>query len=49
MRERVVLLDGHLTVESLPGSGTRLTAELSLVDRPAPMMDSDVETESIEV
>jgi signal transduction histidine kinase len=49
MRERVVLLDGQLTVASQPGSGTRLTAELSLVDRPAPMMDSGVETESIEV
>jgi signal transduction histidine kinase len=49
MRERVVLLDGQLTVESQPGSGTRLTAELSIVDRPAPMTDPDGETESIEV
>lgn len=49
MRERVVLLDGQLTVESWPGSGTRLTAELSIVDRPAAMTDPDVETESIEV
>jgi PAS domain S-box-containing protein len=34
MRERAVLLGGQLTVESAPGDGTRLTAELSLVDRP---------------
>jgi signal transduction histidine kinase len=30
MRERAVLLDGELTVESSPGGGTRLTAELPL-------------------
>ena len=34
MRERAGLLDGTLTVDSRPGSGTRLTAELSLIDRP---------------
>jgi signal transduction histidine kinase len=28
MRERAMLLGGHLTVESEPGTGTRLTAEL---------------------
>ena len=36
MRERVVLLDGQFTIESVPGSGTRLTAELSAVDRQVP-------------
>ena len=30
MRERAVLLGGHLEVESAPGAGTRLTAELPL-------------------
>lgn len=30
MRERALLLDGHLTVESFPGVGTRVTAELPL-------------------
>jgi PAS domain S-box-containing protein len=34
MRERVVLLDGQLTIESQPGGGTHLTAELRIVDRP---------------
>ncbi len=29
MRERVMLLGGQFTIESVPGSGTRLTAELS--------------------
>ena len=33
MRERVVLLDGQLTIQSQPGDGTRLTAELRIVDR----------------
>ena len=33
MRERVVLLDGHFAVESQPGSGTRLIAEVSIADR----------------
>ncbi len=32
MRERAVLLGGHLTIESASGSGTRLTAELPLSD-----------------
>ncbi len=32
MQERAVLLGGHLTVESTPGSGTRLTAELPVGD-----------------
>ena len=32
MQERAVLLGGCLTIESDPGSGTRLTAELSLDD-----------------
>jgi PAS domain S-box-containing protein len=35
MRERAVLLGGWLTLESRPGAGTRLTAELSIVDGPA--------------
>ncbi len=48
MRERVVLLDGRLTVESRPGMGTRLTAELSIVDRPSPPNYSDIEKRSIE-
>jgi PAS domain S-box-containing protein len=30
MQERVRLLDGHLTIESKPGAGTQLTAELPL-------------------
>jgi signal transduction histidine kinase len=30
MRERAVLSGGELTVESAPGTGTRLTAELPL-------------------
>jgi signal transduction histidine kinase len=34
MRERAVLLGGQLTVESAPGDGTRLTAELSIADSP---------------
>ena len=36
MRERTVLLGGRLTIESHAGAGTRLTAELSLVDSPTP-------------
>jgi signal transduction histidine kinase len=34
MRERVMLLDGHLTIESRPGPGTLLTAELPLRGQP---------------
>ena len=34
MRERVVLLEGQFTVESRPGAGTRLIAELSIADTP---------------
>jgi two-component system, NarL family, sensor histidine kinase UhpB len=30
MRERITLLDGHMTVESSPGSGTTIGAELPL-------------------
>jgi signal transduction histidine kinase len=30
IRERVLLLEGQLTVEATPGQGTRLTAELPL-------------------
>jgi signal transduction histidine kinase len=30
MRERVLLLDGQLTIESRPGAGTQITAELPL-------------------
>jgi PAS domain S-box-containing protein len=33
MRDRAVLLGGKLTVESAPGTGTRLTAEFPLGDR----------------
>jgi PAS domain S-box-containing protein len=33
MRERAVLLGGELTIESTPGAGTRLMAELPLEDR----------------
>ena len=36
MRERAVLLGGRLEIDSQPGAGTRLTAELSIVDSPAP-------------
>ncbi|MDX6290537.1 MAG: hypothetical protein QOH42_2336, partial [Blastocatellia bacterium] len=36
MRERAILLDGQLTIESNPGAGTHLTAELSLGDGAAP-------------
>jgi PAS domain S-box-containing protein len=32
MRERAVLLGGHLTVESAPGTGTRVSAELPVDD-----------------
>jgi PAS domain S-box-containing protein len=35
MRERAVLLGGGLTIESRSGDGTRLTAELSLIDSSA--------------
>jgi signal transduction histidine kinase len=28
MRERIASLDGSLTVESKPGTGTRITAEI---------------------
>jgi two-component system sensor kinase len=34
MRERARLLGGRLTVESAPGMGTRLTAELPLAEPP---------------
>jgi PAS domain S-box-containing protein len=34
MRERAVLLGGRISVESQPGIGTRLTAELSLLPEP---------------
>jgi len=33
MRERAELLGGRLTVESAPGAGTRLWAQLPLGDR----------------
>lgn len=35
MRERAMLLGGQLAVESWPGSGTHLRAELSIVEPPA--------------
>ena len=49
MRERVVLLDGHFAVESQPGSGTHLIAEMSIADRPAaPAPYPAIESKSIE-
>ena len=30
MRERILLLEGSLTIESSPGSGTTITAELPI-------------------
>jgi len=30
LQERAVLLNGHLTVETRPGTGVRLTAEMPL-------------------
>ena len=38
MRERAVLLGGQLTLESRPGAGVRLTAELSVDDNLSPML-----------
>ena len=35
MRERVVLLDGRLTIESQAEKGTRLVVEMTALDRPA--------------
>ena len=35
MRERAILLGGQLTLETAPGEGTRLIAELPLGDWPA--------------
>lgn len=43
MRERAFLLGGRLTVESQIDAGTRLTAELSIADRPVPTEHSSVE------
>jgi hypothetical protein len=40
MHERVKLLDGHLTIESSPGLGTQITAELPL-NPAARSMDND--------
>jgi signal transduction histidine kinase len=47
MRERAVLLDGRFTVESQPGAGTRVTAELSIVDGPvrSPTQEQILEAE----
>jgi signal transduction histidine kinase len=39
MRERVSLLDGHLTIDSTPGSGTTITVEFPLVDISAEPLD----------
>jgi signal transduction histidine kinase len=40
MRERARLAGGRLTIESRPGGGARLTAELPLPDRPAESSDA---------
>ena len=40
MQERVLLLDGHLTIESRPRAGTKLTAELPLRGQ-LPMENND--------
>ncbi|OPY62102.1 MAG: Oxygen sensor histidine kinase NreB [Syntrophorhabdaceae bacterium PtaU1.Bin034] len=40
MRERAMLLGGHFTVESQPGAGTRLTAELPTGGHHGPNQDS---------
>jgi PAS domain S-box-containing protein len=39
MRERVALLNGHLTIESQPGGGTQITADLPLFREPAKMRE----------
>jgi PAS domain S-box-containing protein len=41
IRERVLLLEGQLTVEATPGQGTRLTAELPLGERQERSLDAD--------
>jgi len=47
MRERVVLLDGHFSVESQPCRGTRLIAQLSIVDRSGQTTNSTIEGQSV--
>ena len=42
MHERVNLLGGHLAIESRPGEGSRLTAELPLRDRRGRESDVDI-------
>ena len=42
MQERVDLLGGHLAIESRPGEGSRLTAELPLRDRRGRQSDVDI-------
>ncbi len=42
MQERVNLLGGHLAIESRPGEGSRLTAELPLRDRRGRESDVDI-------
>ena len=46
MRERAGLLDGTLTVDSRPGAGTRLTAELSFEDRSTTSILGSLESET---
>ncbi len=36
MRERMVLLGGRMTIDSLPGAGSRITAEMPLAEPPKP-------------
>jgi PAS domain S-box-containing protein len=45
MRERAVLLGGQLSVESHPGGGARLTAELSIADSPVTNSNEPLEGE----
>ena len=44
MRERTMLLGGQLVVESRPGSGTRLKAELSIVDSPISFVAAELQS-----
>jgi hypothetical protein len=41
----VVLLDGQLTIQSQPRDGTRLTAELRIVDREPPQSHTVIDAD----